>query len=85
MDHTGNAYDSLEPGVIDEDMIKEAMYEQGPKGEAGRLAKEEGISYDEVFALRLEFKSKFGIQKKTTNKKFNIYFLCTWRGRETGM
>nr|CAD7397423.1 unnamed protein product [Timema poppensis] len=48
-------HDSLEPGVIDNAMILKAMDEQGPKGEAGRLAKEEGRSMEEVDKIRLEF------------------------------
>nr|CAD7437499.1 unnamed protein product [Timema bartmani] len=48
-------HDALEPGVIDNAMILKAMDEQGPKGEAGRLAKEEGRSMEEVENIRLEF------------------------------
>nr|CAD7259751.1 unnamed protein product [Timema shepardi] len=48
-------HDFLEPGVIDNAMILKAMDEQGPKGEAGRLAKEEGRSMEEVDKIRLEF------------------------------
>ncbi|XP_063234764.1 dynein regulatory complex subunit 3-like isoform X2 [Bacillus rossius redtenbacheri] len=43
------------PGVINYEMIMEAMIKQGPQDEAGRLAKEEGLSMDEVEKLRLEF------------------------------
>ena len=50
-------YDTVEPAVIDDDMLQKAVEEQGPKGEAGRIAKTEGIDLDEVEALRLDFKS----------------------------
>ena len=51
-------YDTVEPSVIDEDMLQKAVEEQGPKDEAGRIAKSEGIDYGDVTALRLDFKSK---------------------------
>ena len=50
-------YDTVEPAVIDDDMLQKTVEEQGPKGEAGRIAKTEGIDLDEVDALRLDFKS----------------------------
>ena len=51
-------YDTVEPSVIDEDMLQKAVEEQGPKEEAGKIAKREGIDFGDVKALRLEFKSK---------------------------
>ena len=51
-------YDTIEPSVIDEQMLNEAVEEQGPKGEAGRIAKQEGIDFGDVLYLRLDFKSK---------------------------
>lgn len=50
-------YDTIEPSVIDEHMLKQAVEEQGPRGEAGRIAKSEGIDFGEVLSLRLDFKS----------------------------
>ena len=50
-------YDTVEPAVIDDDMLRRAVEEQGPKEEAGRIAKQEGISYCDVKALRLDFRS----------------------------
>ncbi|EDO38071.1 predicted protein [Nematostella vectensis] len=50
-------YDTIEPSVIDEHMLKQAVEEQGPKGEAGRIAKQEGIDFENVLALRLDFKN----------------------------
>lgn len=50
-------YDTIEPSVIDEKMLKSAVEEQGPEGEAGRIAKLEGIDFDTVVALRLDYKS----------------------------
>ena len=52
-------YGSVEPNVISEDLLRECVIDQGPQGEAGRLAKLEGINFDEVEELRLDFKSKF--------------------------
>ena len=54
-------YDTIEPSVIDEQMLKNAVEEQGPKGEAGRIAKQEGIDFADVISLRLDFKSRFDI------------------------
>ena len=51
-------YDTVEPAVIDEDMLQKAVEEQGPKDEAGRIAKQEGIDFTDVTQLRLDFKSK---------------------------
>ena len=50
-------YDTVEPAVIDDDMLMKAVEEQGPKEEAGKIAKEEGINFLDVTTLRLDFKS----------------------------
>ena len=50
-------YDNLEPTVIDEDLLRSAVEEQGPKEEAGKIAKAEGIDFGDVTALRLDFKN----------------------------
>ena len=50
-------YDTVEPAVIDDEMLRKAVEEQGPKEEAGRIAKQEGISYFDVITLRLDFRS----------------------------
>ena len=50
-------YDTVEPSVITEDILKLAVYEQGPKGFAGKIAKLEGLSFDKVESLRLSYKS----------------------------
>lgn len=50
-------YDTIEPSVIDEQMLKNAIEEQGPKGEAGRIAKQEGTDFGDVLSLRLDFKN----------------------------
>ena len=50
-------YDTVEPSVIDEDMLQKAVEEQGPRDEAGKIAKAEGIDFGDVTSLRLEFKS----------------------------
>lgn len=50
-------YDAVEPAVIDEILLKTCVEEQGPKGEAGVIAKKEGIDFKDVSELRLDFKS----------------------------
>ena len=50
-------YDAVEPSVIDEILLKSCVEEQGPKGEAGVIAKKEGIDFKDVAELRLDFKS----------------------------
>lgn len=47
-----------EPKVMDEEMLQQAIVEQGPQGQAGKIAKKEGIKYEEVLQLRLDFRSK---------------------------
>ena len=49
----------IEPNVISEALLRECVDEQGPEGEAGRLAKEEGLAFSEVTQLRLDFKSQW--------------------------
>ncbi|XP_077069908.1 dynein regulatory complex subunit 3 [Siphateles boraxobius] len=46
-----------EPKVMDEEMLQQAIVEQGPQGQAGKIAKKEGIQYEEVLQLRLDFKN----------------------------
>lgn len=46
-----------EPKVIDNDLLHKCVAEQGPKGEAGRLAQMEGVPLEEVKQIRLEFLS----------------------------
>ena len=53
-------YDTFEPAVLNESLLLEAVREQGPRGEAGRVALEEGIAFEEVTELKLDFKSKRG-------------------------
>ncbi|XP_066432771.1 dynein regulatory complex subunit 3 [Eleutherodactylus coqui] len=48
---------TVEPNVIDDEMLRSAVEEQGPQGEAGRIAKMEGISFEDVTSLRLDFKN----------------------------
>lgn len=50
-------YDTVEPSVIDDKMLKKCIEEQGPKEEAGNVAKKEGINYEDVLSLRLDFQS----------------------------
>lgn len=50
-------YKELEPNVLNEEIIKKNVYEQGPQGEAGRLFQLEELSYEHVTVLRLEFQS----------------------------
>lgn len=51
-------FKELEPSVINEEIIRKAVYEQGPSGEAGRLFRAMEIQYEKVTILRLEFLSE---------------------------
>ncbi|XP_067317234.1 dynein regulatory complex subunit 3-like [Anolis sagrei] len=53
---TSRLYDSIEPNVIDEEMLQKAVEEQGPQEEAGQLAKKEGINFKDVKELQLDFR-----------------------------
>ncbi|XP_050962383.1 dynein regulatory complex subunit 3 [Labeo rohita] len=46
-----------EPKVIDEEMLQQAIEEQGPQGQAGDIAKKEGIQYEDVLQLRLDYRN----------------------------
>ncbi|XP_063286733.1 dynein regulatory complex subunit 3 [Pelobates fuscus] len=50
-------YGTVEPNVIDDHMLKLAVEEQGPKDEAGYIAKREGIDFKDVTSLHLDFKN----------------------------
>ncbi|XP_069036840.1 dynein regulatory complex subunit 3 [Lepisosteus oculatus] len=50
-------YDTVEPSVVDEQMLQKAVEEQGPQDQAGSIAKEEGIQYGEVCQLRLDYRN----------------------------
>ena len=55
-------YDTVEPSVIDDVMLRKCIEEQTveEKGnEAGAIAKNDGVFYHEVLSLRLDFKSLF--------------------------
>uniref|UniRef100_A0A4W2FQC3 Dynein regulatory complex subunit 3 n=1 Tax=Bos indicus x Bos taurus TaxID=30522 RepID=A0A4W2FQC3_BOBOX len=47
----------MEPRVMDDDMLKLAVGEQGPREEAGQLAKQEGILFKDVVSLQLDFQN----------------------------
>lgn len=47
----------VEPRVIDDHMLKQAVGEQGPQEEAGQLAKQEGVLFKDVLSLQLDFQS----------------------------
>lgn len=51
-------YDTEEPNVISQELLRRSVLTQGPEGEAGRLAKEEGIEFSAVRHLRLDFQSE---------------------------
>ncbi|XP_039223924.1 dynein regulatory complex subunit 3 isoform X1 [Crotalus tigris] len=50
-------YDSIEPNVINEEILQKAVEEQGPQDDASQLAKKEGINFKEVKALQLDFRN----------------------------
>jgi len=55
-------YDTVEPSVIDDVMLKSTIIEQGPQEEAGNVARKDGIFYEEVHSLRLDFKNILRIE-----------------------
>ncbi|RZB89891.1 leucine-rich repeat-containing protein 48 [Asbolus verrucosus] len=57
-----------EPKVIDNALIEKCIKNQGPKGEAGRLAEMEGIHLEKVDQIRLEF------EKQLTNLEILSFF-----------
>ena len=73
MDTETACLDLREPGVIDEKMVNNAIIEQGPKGEEGRLFKQQGIVYEEVAQLRLEYLGEY--IKILVIKSFTLYFM----------
>ncbi|XP_010872711.2 dynein regulatory complex subunit 3 isoform X4 [Esox lucius] len=50
-------YDTLEPSVMDKKMLQQAVEEQGPQDQAGQIAKEEGVLYEEVCQLCLNYRN----------------------------
>lgn len=46
-----------EPTVIDNELILQCIDEQIPKGEVGRLIRQEGLPINEVECIILEYKS----------------------------
>jgi len=52
-------YDTVEPSVINEEMLLAAVKEQGPRDEKGKVAKHDGVEFDEVKSLRLDYQSKY--------------------------
>ncbi|XP_064171842.1 dynein regulatory complex subunit 3 [Anguilla rostrata] len=48
--------DTDEPTVVGEEMLQQAVEEQGPKGQAGIIAKQEGIELKDVLHLRLDYR-----------------------------
>lgn len=53
-------YDTVEPSVIDDNLLRKCIEEQAveEKGaEAGTIAKNDGFIYKEIVSLRLDFKS----------------------------
>ncbi|XP_076852928.1 dynein regulatory complex subunit 3 isoform X2 [Brachyhypopomus gauderio] len=55
-------YETTEPSVVNEEMLQKAVEEQGPQNKAGLIAKEEGIQYDEVIQLRLDYRNILKIE-----------------------
>ncbi|TSO37074.1 Dynein regulatory complex subunit 3 [Bagarius yarrelli] len=50
-------YDTKKSNVIDEKMLEKAIKEQGPQEEAGFIASEEGVKFDQVTQLRLDYRN----------------------------
>ena len=52
-------YDTVEPTVISDAMLKAAIEDQGLQEEAANIVRKEGMFYEEIKSLKLDFKSKF--------------------------
>lgn len=68
-------YDTIEPTVIDDELLLEAVHEQGPKEEAAKIARAEGISFKHVQSLQLNFKNILkpeGLWEFTNLKKLQL-------------
>jgi uncharacterized protein YdbL (DUF1318 family) len=50
------SYSTIEPTVIDEDLIRKAINDQ-LNAEIADIAKKEGVSVEDVHTLRLDYKS----------------------------
>ncbi|XP_075928680.1 dynein regulatory complex subunit 3 isoform X2 [Petromyzon marinus] len=50
-------YDSREPNVIDEEMLIQAVEEQDPKRQAGKISHLQDVDFKEITHLRLDFKN----------------------------
>jgi hypothetical protein len=57
-------FKQLEPCVLNEEVIRKTVYDQGPTGEAGRIFKRIEIQYEKVTVLRLEFLSKISFSQE---------------------
>ncbi|XP_028670076.1 dynein regulatory complex subunit 3-like [Erpetoichthys calabaricus] len=55
-------YDTIEPNVVSDEMLQQAVQEQGPQGQAGIIAKEEGILFKDVERLRLDYRNILKIE-----------------------
>ena len=65
-------YDTSEPNAVSEALLRQCVAEQGPDGEAGRLAKHEGLDFSEVTQLRLDFQSTFDIHPESRGQHLHI-------------
>jgi len=48
-------FDNLEPCYIDDVIFKKTVEDQGPTLQAGIIAREEGINFNTVLELRLDY------------------------------
>lgn len=49
----------LEIGVINHTLLKQIPEDSAPNNEEGRLIREEGIPWEEVKQIRIEYRSKY--------------------------
>ncbi|CAH8872027.1 unnamed protein product [Trichobilharzia szidati] len=50
-------YDTVEPTVIDKQLLHDAVFSSLRKGNVGELAKQDGINFENVLHLRLDYKN----------------------------
>ena len=58
VDKMSRLYDTIEPSVVNDEMLMSAAEEQGASEEKGTISKFEGVGFTEVKTLRLDYKSK---------------------------
>jgi len=54
-------YDTVEPSVVSEEMLIAAVKAEGPTDEKGKVATHDGVEFDQLKSLRLDYKSECSV------------------------